>query len=520
MTSGQNTIDPRTPILVGQAQVAQHKDHLESAAGPIELMSQAVREAFADAGIQNPAIKHVTKNARKNAATIDALHVVRSLSTRNTNPARDIARTLEISANEYGLTPHGGNMPQYLVNNAALQIRDNGAQIIVLTGGESFRSRRRARAAKMTLPWMEQKEDQEGQEGQEGQAPTALGEDLVMNHEIELAHNIMLPIEIYPMFETALRYRDKRTVAEHQKYISELWSRFSDVAAANPHAWMQQSYTAQAIRTPTPDNRMIGFPYTKLMNSNNDVDMAAALVMCSVERAEALGIARDKWIFLHAGTDCHEHNFVSHRHTFTDTPAIRIGGRRVLELAEKSIDEIENLDLYSCFPSAVQLGAESLGVSLDRQLTCTGGLSFAGGPFNNYVMHAIATTMTKLREKPQETGLVWANGGYATKHSFGVYATTPNRHGFQYESPQNQVDSLPRRAVATAVEAQGLATVEAYSVMHDRDGAAEKVRAAVLLADGRRAWATSNNTQLGQDMCETEWVGTTVTLDATGDIGV
>ena len=503
MTSGQNKIDPRTPIFVGQAQVEQHIDNLESASGPIELMSQAVRAAFADAGIQNA--------GTKNAATIDALRVVRSLSTRNTNPARDIASALDISANEYGLTPHGGNMPQYLVNSAALQIRDDGAQMIVLTGGESFRSRRRARAAQMTLPWMEP---------HDGEAPTALGEDLVMNHEIELAHKIMLPIEIYPMFETALRYRDKRTVADHQKYISELWARFSDVAAANPHAWIQQSYTAQAIRTPTSDNRMIGFPYTKLMNSNNDVDMAAALVMCSVERAEALGITRDKWIFLHAGTDCHEHNFVSHRYSFTDTPAIRIGGRRVLALAEKSIDEIENLDLYSCFPSAVQLGAESLGVSLNRQLTCTGGLSFAGGPFNNYVMHAIATTMTTLREKPTETGLVWANGGYATKHAFGVYATTPPLHGFRHESPQSEVDALPRRAVATALEAKGAATIEAYSVMHDRDGTAEKVRAAVLLADGRRAWATSDNTQLGQDMCENEWVGKTVMLNETGDISV
>ena len=509
MTSGQNKIDPRTPILVGQAQVSQHIDRLESAAGPIELMSQAVREAFGDAGIQVA--------GAKNSAPIDALRVVRSLSTRSTNPARDIATTLGISANEYGLTPHGGNMPQYLVNCAALQIRDEGAQMIVLTGGESFRSRRRARAAQMTLPWMELKESQESQESQ---APTPLGEDLVMNHEIELAHNIMLPIEIYPMFETALRYRDKRTVAEHQKYISELWSRFSDVAASNSHAWIQQSYTAEAIRTPSQSNRMIGFPYTKLMNSNNDVDMAAALVMCSVERAEALGIARDKWIFLHAGTDCHEHNFVSHRYSFTDTPAIRIGGQRVLELAQNSIHEIENLDLYSCFPSAVQLGAESLGVSLDRQLTCTGGLSFAGGPFNNYVMHAIATTMTKLRERPEETGLVWANGGYATKHAFGVYATTPPTHGFRHESPQDEVDSLPRREVVAASDAQGSATIEAYSVMHDRDGAPEKVRAAVLLADGRRAWATSSNTQLGQEMCENEWVGKSVSLDATGDISV
>ena len=509
MTSGQNKIDPRTPILVGQAQVSQHIDRLESAAGPIELMSQAVREAFGDAGIQVA--------GAKNSAPIDALRVVRSLSTRSTNPARDIAATLGINANEYGLTPHGGNMPQHLVNCAALQIRDEGAQMIVLTGGESFRSRRRARAAQMTLPWMELKESQESQERQ---APTPLGEDLVMNHEIELAHNIMLPIEIYPMFETALRYRDKRTIPEHQKYISELWSRFSHVAAGNPNAWIQQSYTAEAIRTPSQENRMIGFPYTKLMNSNNDVDMAAALVMCSVERAETLGIARDKWIFLHAGTDCHEHNFVSHRYSFTDTPAIRIGGQRVLELAQKSIHEIENLDLYSCFPSAVQLGAESLGVSLDRQLTCTGGLSFAGGPFNNYVMHAIATTMTKLRERPEEAGLVWANGGYATKHAFGVYATTPPEHGFKHESPQDEVDSLPRRAVATAIEAQGPATIEAYSVMHDRDGAPEKVRAAVLLADGRRAWATSINKQLGAEMCENEWVGKSISLDATGDLKI
>ena len=139
VTSGQNKIDPRTPILVGQAQVAQHEDHLANAAGPIELMSQAVREAFADA--------HVRLEGTKNSLTIDALRVVRSLSTRNTNPARDIASTLDINANEYGLTPHGGNMPQYLVNSAALQIRDHGAQMIVLTGGESFRSRRRARAA-------------------------------------------------------------------------------------------------------------------------------------------------------------------------------------------------------------------------------------------------------------------------------------------------------------------------------------------------------------------------------------
>ena len=170
---------------------------------------------------------------------------------------------------------------------------------------------------------------------------------------------------------------------------------------------------------------MIGLPYPKLMNSNNDVDQAAALLMCSVERARSLGIPEDRWVFPHAGADCHEHPFVSNRWSLADTPAIRAGGRTVLELAGVGMDDIEVVDLYSCFPSAVQLGAAALGLDLDRQLTRTGGLSFAGGPWNNYVMHAIATVMADLRDRPGAKGLVWANGGYVTKHSFGVYATEP-----------------------------------------------------------------------------------------------
>ena len=153
---------------------------------------------------------------------------------------------------------------------------------------------------------------------------------------------------------------------------------------------------------------MVGLPYTKYMNSNNDVDMAAAVIMCSAEKAESLGVPRDRWVFVHAGTDCHEHQFVSNRWSFAETPAIELGGRRVLELAGCAIDDVALIDLYSCFPSAVQLGAQSLGLSLDRQLTRTGGLSFAGGPWNNYVMHAIATMVADLRTA---AGRTWPGVG-------------------------------------------------------------------------------------------------------------
>jgi acetyl-CoA C-acetyltransferase len=221
-------------------------------------------------------------------------------------------------------------------------------------------------------------------------------------------------------------------------------------------------------------------------------------------------------VFPQSGSDAHEHAFISHRHHFWKTPAIELAGRRVLELAGLGIDDIGIIDLYSCFPSAVQLGAQSLGLSIDRQLTRTGGLPFGGGPWNNYVMHAIATVMNDLRANPGEKALVWANGGYTTKHAFGVYATEPPAGGFAYDYPQDQIDALPSRRLASPAEAAGRAVIEGYSVMHGREGNPDRIIASCLLADGRRAWGDSTDAALGREMCAAEFVGTDVELDAEG----
>jgi acetyl-CoA C-acetyltransferase len=213
----------------------------------------------------------------------------------------------------------------------------------------------------------------------------------------------------------------------------------------------------------------------------------------------------------------HEHPYISHRWSFADTPAIRLGGRLALELAGVGIDDIGPIDLYSCFPSAVQLGAQSLGLSLDRQLTLTGGLTFAGGPWNNYVMHSIAAMMGALRAAGDgERGLIWANGGYATKHAFGVYSCSPPSTGFRWEYPQAQIDALPARSLA--VDATGAATIEAYTVMHSRSGEPETALAAVLLPDGRRAWGTSPDPSVAAAMCVGEWVGRPAALSADGTL--
>jgi acetyl-CoA C-acetyltransferase len=263
---------------------------------------------------------------------------------------------------------------------------------------------------------------------------------------------------------------------------------------------------------------MVGLPYPKYMNSNNDVDMGAALIMCSAEKADALGIARDRWIFPLSGADCHEHAFVSNRWSFAQTPAIELGGRQALGLAGLTIGDIDIVDLYSCFPSAVQLGAQSLGLSIDQQLTRTGGLSFAGGPWNNYVMHAIATVVGELRGRRDTNALVWANGGFTTKHAFGIYSTTPPRMPFRHAYPQAEIDALPRRELAESAEAAGTATIEAYTVMHSRDGDPETALAACLLADGRRAWGTASDLATATALCAGEWVGREVELDPAGTL--
>jgi len=486
------TLDPRTPVLIGVGQFVQRAENFADALDPVGMMGEAIRRAASDAGLSS-------------VPNPDAIRVVSLLSWKYGNPAQFIAEDLGLSPRELGLSAMGGNTPQTLVNTASREILSGKADIIILTGGETTRTRARMTKAGVTPEWRTS-----------DVAPTPVSEDLRMNMPEELERKIMMPIQIYPLFETALRARSGRSIDDHQRHISELWSRFAQVATTNQYAWDQKGHTAGEIRTVTEKNRMVGFPYPKMMNSNNDVDMSAALILCSAAKAEALGVARDKWVFPQSGSDAHEHAFVSHREHFWKTPAIELAGRRVLELAGLTIDDIGIIDLYSCFPSAVQLGAQSLGLDINRQLTRTGGLQFGGGPWNNYVMHAIATVVTELRANPGEKGLVWANGGYTTKHAFGVYATEPPKNGFTYDYPQDQIDALPSRTLASPSEAAGTATIEGYSVMHDRDGNPERIIASCLLADGRRAWGDSTDASLGRDMCTNEFVGTTVTLDAEG----
>jgi acetyl-CoA C-acetyltransferase len=488
------TVDPRTPVLIGYGQVNRRDDidPEQPSIEPVDLMAAAAREA-ADARV---------------IAAVDSIRVVNILSARYRDPGLLLGQRLGATDFTTLYSPIGGNVPQSLVNQACLDIQRGRAGVVLLGGAETWRTRRGLRAKGAKLVWTTQDES----------VPMAevSGEDVPMAGDAEIRIGLDRPAYVYPLFEQALRIAGGESIAEHLERVGALWARFNAVAVDNPHAWIRKPVTAEEICRPGPRNRMISWPYTKLMNSNNMVDQGAALVLTSIEQATRLRVPSERWVFPHAGTDAHDTFAVAERDELHRSTAIRIAGARALELAGLGIDDIDYVDLYSCFPSAVQIAAAELGLPADdaaRPLTVTGGLTFAGGPWNNYVMHSIATMAELLAANPGRRGLVTANGGYLTKHSFGVYGTEPPTE-FRWEDMQPAVDSEPTRK--GLVEWEGVGTVEAWTTPFNREGQPEKAFLAVRTPDGARALAVITDTAAAQASVREDLGGAAVAVAADG----
>lgn len=483
-------MDPRSVVLVGAGQFVQKPGaNPAEALEPVAMMVEAVERAAADAG------------APDLLRQVDSIRVVKGAWPYR-DPGALIAARIGASPRQTLLSPDGGNTPQSLVNKSAFDIASGALDVVVLAGGEGIYSRRRAKRAGVKIPYTS-----------DADAPPAepIGADVTMSSPLELERGFAAPVNVYPMFEVALRHARGETPAAHLARVSELWERFNAVAVANPYAWLRTPMTAEEIRTPSASNRLVGYPYTKSMNSNWDLDQAAAVILCSVEKAQALGISRDRWVFPWSGTDAHDTYLISNRHDYHSSPAIRTAARHALALAGVGVEDIAHVDLYSCFPSAVQIGAAEIGLGEDRPLTVTGGLPFAGGPLNNYVMHSIATMAGVLRDHPGEVGLCSANGGYVTKHAIGVYSTEPPAGGaFRHADVQEEVDRFPTRQVTG--DHVGPATIESYTVMHDHEGPTEALLAA-LTPDGTRTFARTTDRGAMARLMEVDAVGGPVAID-------
>ncbi|MBN6042172.1 crotonase/enoyl-CoA hydratase family protein [Amycolatopsis sp. 195334CR] len=455
-------IDPRTPVVVGVGQVVNRRPDLDAPREPVALAAEALRAAAADAGADL-------------LAQADLVYAVPSASWSYADQAGAVAELVGATrAMTVQTSAQGGDGGQLAINDAAQEIIDGRAEIALISGAEAGAT---MAALKQDPGWTRQPENA---------APDRkIGQDRPANNEAETAVGLGAPIFVYPLLESALRGRAGTAPDEHRDRIAGLWSRFSQVAALNPYAWDPTARTPEEIATPTERNRWVSDPYTKLLCANLQVDLAAAVVVTSAGAAHAAGVPQDRWVFVHAGASATEEWFVSERADLAESPAIAAAGAAALGHAGITAAELGPVDLYSCFPAAVQLAANALGLPWDdpdRPLSVTGGLTSAGGPGNNYGTHAVASIVPLLRDAPAEVGLTTSLGWYATKHSVGVYSATPPKKAFAHLRP-----AFTRPATRPALtELDGEGVVEAATLVYRPDGEPEAMLLSVLTDDGAR----------------------------------
>lgn len=478
-------IDPRHPVLIGAHELSVRSGDGE----PIAMMSQAAREALADSGADL-------------ARHVDSVRVVKGIWPYK-NPGRLVAKTLGLSDDvTTALTGIGGNATYDLASHTAQQIMTGELDVAVICGAESMRTRRMDRSQGRRSSYVPEAENA---------APDlVVASDVPMADGLDTAAEVDHPVNFYAMADSVIRHLRKETPSEHLHRIASLWAEGSAVAASNPHAWIRDAMSAEEIATSSPTNRMVAAPYTKLLTSNINVDQGAAVVLCSHQFALDRGISADAMVFLAAASGGSDHLPIRARLDLDRSPAFRLSAQRALALADQRIDDIDHLDLYSCFPASVQLARTELGIGTERPFTMTGGLTFAGGPFNGYCTQALAHAVAVLRGS-SESALLYGNGGYFSKHSVLVLSGSAPQRRFAHQRVDNEVTNLPRRTPIT--EADG-GRLEAYTVTFDRDGAPDRAILSVIDVDGGRLWAVSSDESTMHALLADDLVGHDVLLQS------
>jgi len=429
----------KVPVLVGVGQLVNREKTLNQM-DPMKMMTEAGRIAARDACISN-----LTK--------IDTLYVVNCLSKSLKNPCEKLSEELGCTPAETGYTGIGATAPQWFVNRVAERICKGSSELALVCGAEAFYTHGKA------LSLYEAMLDFYAENPSRVRS-SYVGDLRVPYNVLEEQYGLVMPLTMYSIMENALRAHWNMSIDDHFLELCSFCAQSSEIASQNPFAWTRNAGTAGEIGTLNETNRMVAFPYTKLMCSNMTVNQGAALIMTNLERAEALGIPEDIWL-------------VSERPNIWASPSVRVAVNQALDQIPLSIDEVEYLDFYSCFPCAPRVTREMLDISREdsRPLTITGGMPAFGGPGNNYAMHAICRMVTKLREKPDAFGLVQALSWYISKHSVGVYSGSPGEVDW---TPKNngrtKLKGDSYQPVNVLKEARGKARVESYTILYDRDG--------------------------------------------------
>jgi acetyl-CoA C-acetyltransferase len=446
-----------TPILIGASQlVLRDTPTIEAIKSPIELAADAVNTVLTD--INCPELVSTIDTLIMTRLLIDSAAGLKHPFGSSSKPPLSVIQRTQLNPQHVIYANEGGQSPQRLVNEFAAKIFQGKISSAVICGAEATAAMKQALKKGWALDWSD---DPSGVIEDRGCKP--------LMDELELKHHITFPPQVYALFENAWRHEHQLNITEHRKVMGKLFSAFSRVAAENPFAQFPVAHSAEFLATPSPENYAFNEPYNKWMIAQDAVNQASALVLTSVGNARKLGIPENKWLYLHGYADADD-AYVSRRVDMASSIAMKAVSQCALSMANKNINDIEHLDLYSCFPIAVLAACDALGLPWDngRDLTVTGGLPFFGGPGNTYSLHAIAEMYSRLTHNTGHYGFVLANGGYLSKQSVGIYSTTPceNWRPVKGNTAQEMVDDYPKETVLYPYEGEAL--IESYSLVYKR----------------------------------------------------
>lgn len=481
-------IDPRQPVLVGIGVAAQRADRPAEAREPLDLMIEAARRAGADAG------------GAHTLAGVQRVAVPKG-RWRYRNPGAEIAQAIQAPAAVTVLSTLGV-LQQALIADACAQIASGAIDSALVVGGDAGYRILRAKLAGLRA-----------EERQQECPPDLLleaAEDLL--HPAELAAGIRLPAALYAIVSSAWRSAQGVSPAAHREAMARLYEGFSRVSAENPWAWQRSIVDAEQIANGSDRNPMQAFPYTRLHCSSWNVDQAAALLLCSAGRAQALGIPPQHWVHAWAGSESNHVVPVSARADLTRCAGAQLAGKAVLEAGRLQAADVDLVDLYSCFPIAVEMTAQEIGLPLNphRPPTLTGGMSLAGGPFNNYVLQSTCRMAELMRAGRGRTGLISCVSGVLNKVGFGLWGCEPGPAPFRsFDVSAGVAEQTVTLPVAERYEGAG--RVAGYTVVHERDAPTR----ALVLADtaaGTRTLAWSADPALVARLEQEDFCGAAVRL--------
>jgi acetyl-CoA C-acetyltransferase len=460
--SNSHIPEDRVPVIVGVGEIVDRPTDIAAGLEPLHLLEQALKRAEADSGA-------------KLLGEIGSLDVVSFLSWRYRDPEILLAERLGVRPAHLYYGPVGGESPIRYLHEAAQRIARGECSVAAVCGAEAQSTATKAGRAGIDLPWTPFAHDvPEPKRGAAFQKPLAV------------TLGVFRPITVYPLYESATSAHWGQSPREALQESGDLWSTYSSVAAQNPNSWLKRSFKPDEITTPTPDNRLIAWPYTKLMVANPTVNMGGALLLTSLAKAREAGIPEHNLVYAWGGASAEEPRDYLIRDQFFESHPQNAVLKAIMDLVEGDGKKFDAIELYSCFPVVPKMARRTLGLGPDVQPTVAGGLTFFGAPLNTYMTHAACAMVRKLRDGGK-LGLLYGQGGFVTKHHALVLSRgAPKQPLSQDTSVQAEADRNRRAVPEFVTEAGGKGKVEAFTVIYRNNGEIEHGVTMLRTEDDRR----------------------------------